>query len=210
MPPGRGGVCRLGPQTLRSRMKACVALGQLCQPVGGARGPVCRSAAGGSVAGCVQHDRARSLVCRRGPQRQFKDQRRSALARHRSGHTGGVYGLQALSVESAVGACALIPRPKGRGTSRFSVVRSEPLGPGRSQPSGRASPAAQHRQRHSGGPALAGRSSDPSLQGLHASHRCKSDDELPERLATTPTRGHFAWRPSVLARVEQSRIRDCR
>jgi hypothetical protein len=27
-----------------------------------------------------------------------------------------------LSVESAFGACALIPRPKGRGTSRFSVV----------------------------------------------------------------------------------------
>jgi hypothetical protein len=67
-----------------------------------------------------------------------------------------------------------------------------------------------HRQRHSGGPALAGRSSDPSLQGLHASHRCKSDDELPERLATRPTRDDFAGRRTVLARVGQSKIRDCR
>jgi hypothetical protein len=74
------------------------------------------------VAGCVQHDRTRSLVCRRGPQRQFEDERRSALARHRSGDTGGVYGLQALSVESAFGACPLISRPKERGTSRFSVA----------------------------------------------------------------------------------------
>jgi hypothetical protein len=45
----------------------------------------------------------------------------------RSGDTRGVYGHQALSVASAFGACALIPRPKGRGTSRFSV---EPLTPG--------------------------------------------------------------------------------
>jgi hypothetical protein len=37
------------------------------------------------VAGCVQHDRARSVVCRRGPQRQFEGERRSALATHRSG-----------------------------------------------------------------------------------------------------------------------------
>jgi hypothetical protein len=33
--------------------------------------------------------------------------------------TGGVYGLQALSVESAFGACALIPRPKGYGIHSF-------------------------------------------------------------------------------------------
>jgi hypothetical protein len=31
-------------------------------------------------------------------------------------------GFKPLSVESAFGACALIPRPKGRGTSRFSVA----------------------------------------------------------------------------------------
>jgi hypothetical protein len=42
---------------------------------------------------------------RRGPQRQFEDERRSALATHRSGDTSGVYALQALSVESAFGAC---------------------------------------------------------------------------------------------------------
>jgi hypothetical protein len=79
------------------------------------------------VAGCAQHDRTRSLVCRRGPQQRFEDERRSALARHRSEDTGGVYGLQALSVKSAFGACALIPRPKGRGTSRFSVVKDRHL-----------------------------------------------------------------------------------
>jgi hypothetical protein len=47
-----------------------------------------------------------------GPQRQFEDERRSALARHRSGDTGDVYRLQARSVKSAFGACALIPSPK--------------------------------------------------------------------------------------------------
>jgi hypothetical protein len=71
----------------------------------------------------------RSLVCRRGPQRQFEDERRSALARHRSGDPGGVYGLQALSVESAFGACALILHPEGRGTSHFSVAPAGPPPP---------------------------------------------------------------------------------
>jgi hypothetical protein len=46
----------------------------------------------------------------------------SALATHRSGDTGGVYGLQARSVKGAFGACVLIRRPKGRGMSRFSVA----------------------------------------------------------------------------------------
>jgi hypothetical protein len=45
---------------------------------------------------------------------------RSALATRRSGDTGGVYWLQALSVQSAFGACALIPRPKGLIYEHFS------------------------------------------------------------------------------------------
>jgi hypothetical protein len=79
------------------------------------------------LAGSNPSDAARRnalRTCRRLPARSataVRDERRSALARW-SGDTGGVYGLQALGVKRAFGACAVIPRPTGRGTSRFSVV----------------------------------------------------------------------------------------